>query len=374
MYMKKQLILENIKKCVFIIRDYIFEGGLIMEKSKRKRRGISFILALAIVLSLGSVFSYKYYKKSLGPISKKDGIEINIEIPSGSSTNKISEILYDKGLIHNKLIFKMEVRNSNADGKLKAGIYNLNTSMNLEEIIDNLAKGGKNENTIRFTIPEGYELHRIGEKLAEENIVNLDRFLELTKDKINFEDKFTFLKELDEGQSLEGFLFPSTYEVYDTATEEDIIEKMLGEFEKIYKKDLQGKLETMDMDLNQVMTLASIIEREGKLDEERPIMSAVFHNRIKEGMYLQSCATVQYILGERKEVLSTADTLIPSPYNTYINEGLPPGPIASPGEASIIAAVNPADVDYLFFVLTGEDGSHTFTRTYEEHLEAKPKK
>lgn len=343
-----------------------------MEKSKMKKKGISFILLILIILLMGSIFLYRYYVNSLGPVSQKNGEEVSLEIPSGSSTNKISEILYDNRLIHNKLIFKIQVKNLGLDGKLKAGKYDLNRSMNLEEIINNLAKGGKSENTVRFTIPEGYELFRIGEKLANENIVNLDRFLELASNKSNFEDKFPFLKELEEGQSLEGFLFPSTYEVYDTASEEEIIEKMLIEFEKIYERDLKNNLEKVGMDLNEIITLASIIEREGKLDEERPLMSAVFHNRLNKGMNLQSCATVQYILGERKEVLSTADTLIPSPYNTYINEGLPPGPIASPGEESIIAAVNPADVDYLFFVLTGEDGSHTFTRTYEEHLRAKP--
>lgn len=345
-----------------------------MEKSKSKRKGVRIVLVLAIFLIFGSIGSYGYFKKSLGPVSKKNGRDISFEIPSGSSTKKISEILYENNLIHNKIIFQIKVKNSQADGKLKAGIYNLNTSMDLDEIINSLAKGGETQNTFRFTIPEGYELDMIGKKLANENIVDLDRFLELVEDKSNFENKFAFLTQLKDDQSLEGFLFPSTYEVYDTATEEDIIEKMLSEFEKIYKKDLEEKLENMDMDLNEIMTLASIIEREGKLDEERPIMSAVFHNRINEGMYLQSCATVQYILGERKEVLSNADTRIPSPYNTYINEGLPPAPIASPGETSIIASVNPADVDYLFFVLTGEDGSHTFTRTYNEHLNAKPKK
>lgn len=148
---------------------------------------------------------------------------------------------------------------------------------------------------------------------------------------------------------------------------------MLNEFQKIYEKDIADKLDEIDLSLNEVITLASIVEREGKVDSERPIMSAVFHNRIDQNMYLQSCATVQYILGERKEVLTNADTRIPSPYNTYINEGLPPGPIASPGEASLVAAVNPADVDYLFFVLTGSDGTHTFTKTYQEHLNAKPK-
>ncbi len=343
-----------------------------MEKTKRKKKKgfISIFITLIVVVGL---FLYNYYQKSLGPVSTKNIKEVILEIPSGSSTNKISEILFNEGLIHNKAVFKYKVKNFNLDGKLKAGKYELDSTMDLEEIINNIAKGGKSENTIRFTIPEGYELDMIAEKLAHDDIVDLDMFLELARNKKNFEDEFSFLKELEEGQSLEGFLFPSTYEIYKNSSEREIIEKMLQEFEKIYIKELEPKLDEIKMSLNEVVTLASIIEREGKLDEERPLISAVFHNRIKEGMYLQSCATVQYILGERKEILSTQDTRIPSPYNTYINEGLPPAPIASPGEVSIVAAANPADVDYLFFVLTGKDGSHTFTRTYEEHLDAKPK-
>ena len=157
------------------------------------------------------------------------------------------------------------------------------------------------------------------------------------------------------------------------SSEEEIISKMLGEFERIYEEDIKIAMEAMNLSLNETVILASIVEREGKVDEERPLMSAVFHNRIDQGMMLQSCATVQFILGERKEVLTNKDTSTPSPYNTYIHQGLPPAPIASPGKASLIAAVNPADVDYLFFVLTGKDGTHTFTKTYDEHLKAKPK-
>ena len=148
---------------------------------------------------------------------------------------------------------------------------------------------------------------------------------------------------------------------------------MLDEFEKIYESELKSKIEETGLEFNELITLASIVEREGKVEEELPIMSAVFHNRINQGMMLQSCATVQYILGERKEVLTNEDTRTPSPFNTYINQGLPPSPIASPGRTALMAAVNPADVDYLFFVLTGEDGTHTFTKTYNEHLNAKPK-
>ncbi|MBU5426700.1 endolytic transglycosylase MltG [Tissierella pigra] len=341
-----------------------------MRKS-RKRRFSIFILF--IVLLVSGVFMNNYYKEGLKAMNPDDPSDVLVVIPSSSSVNTISNILYENKLIKNPIIFKIKVKTSNTASTLKAGEYNLSTDMDLDTIISKLVKGGKDRNTVRFTIPEGYELEQMAEKLAKEGIIDKDRFIQLSSDKKNFEEEFSFLKQLEKGQSLEGFLFPSTYEIFTGTKEEEIIGKMLHEFEKIYEKDLESKLTELNMTLNEAVTLASIVEREGKVDEERPLMSAVFLNRIEKGMMLQSCATVQYVLGERKEVLSNADTRIDSPYNTYINEGLPPGPIASPGEESLVAAVNPADVDYLFFVLTG-NGTHTFTKTYEEHLQAKPKK
>ena len=341
-----------------------------MRKSRKRRFSIFIVF---IVLLVSGVFMNNYYKEGLKAMNPEDPSDILVVIPSSSSVNTISNILYENKLIKNPLIFKIKVKTSNTASTLKAGEYNLSTDMDLDTIISKLVKGGKDRNTVRFTIPEGYELEQMAEKLAKEGIVDKDRFIQLSSDKKNFEEEFSFLKQLEKGQSLEGFLFPSTYEIFTGTKEEEIIGKMLHEFEKIYEKDLESKLSELKMTLNEAVTLASIVEREGKVDEERPLMSAVFLNRIEKGMMLQSCATVQYVLGERKEVLSNADTRIDSPYNTYINEGLPPGPIASPGEESLVAAVNPADVDYLFFVLTG-NGTHTFTKTYEEHLQAKPKK
>lgn len=352
-----------------------------MEKAKEKKShrklGITLLVIFSIIaLSTIGGISYvkKYIKDSFGPMNKSNPITLDIQVPSASTTTKIADILHENGLIKHPLVFKYQVKNRGLDGKLKAGDYELSTAMDLDTIIDEITKGSKNKNIARFTIPEGYEIRQMAERLSSEGIVDKERFIQLASDKANFEDKFTFLKELGDGQSLEGFLFPSTYEVFQGDKEEEIIGKMLKEFEKIYDRDISSIYEELNLTLNDVVTLASIIEREGKLDEERPLMSAVFHNRIEQNMMLQSCATVQFILGERKEVLTNEDTRIESPYNTYINEGLPPGPIASPGETSLIAAVNPADVDYLFFVLTGEDGSHTFTKTYSEHLNAKPKK
>ncbi len=344
-------------------------------KARNKKKKYKGKLVILVLIVLVFVFGKDYYRNSLKAIDLNNPRETSVEIPSGSSTNKISNILKDEGLIKNKLIFKIMVKNKKADGKLKAGTYSLNTGMGVDTIIDEISKGGKNENVLRFTIPEGYELRQIADKLSKENLVDKKKFLSLTSDKKYFQDKHPFLKELKNGQSLEGFLFPSTYEIYKDSTEEEIIEKMLTKFEQIYEKDIKENMGKYDLSLNEVVTLASIIEREGKRDDERELISAVFHNRLKKGMLLQSCATVQYVLGERKEVLSNKDTQIESEYNTYIHEGLPPAPIASPGEKSLIASVNPTDVDYLYF-RTKEDGTgaHTFSRTYEEHKNAKPKK
>lgn len=346
-----------------------------MEHTKRKKRksklkrNTGIIIIILLILFIGQ----RYYQNSLGPMDSDNAKDIYISIPPSTSTIEIAKILHEEKLINNPLVFVYQIKLKGVGNKLKAGEYNLSTEMDLNTIINSLTQGGRSHDTTRFTIPEGYEIRQIIDKLSKEGIVNGDRFMELVSDKSNFELEYLFLKELDDGQNLEGFLFPSTYEIFIGSSEEEIISKMLDEFERVYEEDIKSRMNEMNLSLNEAVTIASIVEREGKVDEERPLMSAVFHNRIDQGMMLQSCATVQYILGERKEVLTNKDTSTPSPFNTYIHEGLPPGPIASPGKASLIAAVNPADVDYLFFVLTGKDGTHTFTRTYEEHLNAKPK-
>lgn len=336
-----------------------------------KSKGVLFlILIISSALLIGL-----YYKNGFTAVSAENPRDVNIEIPAGSSTSKIASILKEESLIKNEFIFKIAVKNMKADGNLKAGTYILNTGMDIESIIHELSKGGKNENVVKFTIPEGYEIHQMAEKLSNGGLVDKERFLELTSDKKYFEDEFPILKELRDGQSLEGFLYPSTYEIYIGSSEEDIIIKMLSQFINVYEKEIEPNVGEMDLAFNEIVTLASIIEREGKLDEEMELISAVFHNRLKQNMPLQSCATVQYILGERKEVLSEKDTQIESEFNTYIHQGLPPAPIASPGKKSLVATINPAEVDYLYF-RTKEDGtgSHTFSRTYEEHLKANPNK
>lgn len=338
--------------------------------NKTKKYLSIIILALVIIVA----GSYLYYNSSLKPIdvSSKDEVVLNIE--EGTSGNRIGSMLKEHGLIKNEKIFKLYLK-LNKVNDLKSGEYRFNRSMDTAELVSKLRDGGKNTNISSFTIPEGYELKQIAKKLDDENLVDEEIFLEKVSDKKNYEDKFEFLKRLDDGQSLEGYLFPSTYEVAKGANEDEVIETMLREFVEVYKDNIEKYETNTDLEFNEIVTLASIIERESKRDDEREMISAVFQNRLKEDMRLQSCATVQYILGERKEVLSNADTKIESEFNTYLYSGLPPTPISSVGKESLLAAVKPADVDYLYF-RTKDDGTggHTFSRTYEEHLKAKPNK
>lgn len=344
----------------------------IMDNNKKRKTLLFYIVAILLIIIIAAISIRKYLDNQLKPIATGNDIkEVEIVIPVGTSSQGIAKILKENNLIRNELVFRVFARYEKMDGKFKAGKYVLSNSMTQEEIMKKLVEGGIAKDYVTFTIPEGFELRQIADRLSEMGLVDKDKFLELTSKASNFSSEFEFLKEVPQELSLEGYLYPDTYQVYTDAAEKDIIRKMLSRFESLYTDDIKNKAQELNMSLNEVITLASIIEREGKIDDEREIISAVFHNRLKSGMMLQSCATVQYILGERKPVLSNEDIAIDSPYNTYINKGLPPGPIASPGIKSILAAVNPADVDYMYFVYNeDETGTHTFSVTYEEHLKA----
>lgn len=328
-------------------------------------------LIIIIILIIGGMFYLKnYYETQMLPVAKTDIEEIYIEIPNGSSTVKIAQILFEKGLIRDELVFRINAKLLGMDGSLKAGKYAISNGMTPEEILQSLKNGGVTRETAKFTIPEGFELAEIAERLSSMGLISKEEFIDLGSNPDRFVNDFPFLEMVPKDLNLEGYLFPDTYEVFVDTTEEEIIRKMLYRFEEVYDELIYDKADELNMSLNEIITLSSIIEREGKLDEERAMISAVFYNRIKIGMALESCATIQYALGERKQTLTYKDLEIDSVYNTYIHQGLPPGPIASPGYESIKAAMNPADVDYLFFVSNG-DGSHTFNKTFQGHVDAK---
>lgn len=334
-----------------------------------KKKFILFILTIIILIILfGSMFFTTWIKRGSDPIRPGNTELISINIPRGTGTRSIGKILKSSDLISDDLVFTMKSKLKGYSGKYMAGDYLLSPGMAMDEIMDMLLAG--NSETTRFTIPEGYDIRRIADTLESSGLIDKDAFYREIK-----EGKFDywFVDGLKDGEDrLEGFLFPETYEIYLNADEHKIIDKMLAQFDYVFTDRHFKRMEELNKNIEEVLILASIIEREAVISSDRPVISGVFQNRLKIGMPLQSCATIQYILGEQKPVLSTADTKIESLYNTYIHTGLPPTPICSPGIESIDAALWPEKTDFLFFLAKG-DGSHVFSKTYEEHLANKAK-
>lgn len=342
---------------------------------KKNRKGgvvLVFLIIIAVAAIAAGVLYLRHqkrYKQSLGPKLPGSQETVEVVIPSGSTATTISKILEDQGIIKDADMFKLQIKKEDLTKELKAGNYRLSPGMSSSEILKVLTEQQERV-AEKLVVPEGFEIKNIVQRLEKMNFSEVSEFQELVSDKANFETDFPFLKDLPQNSSLEGYLFPATYEVGKEDSAKSLIEQMLRAYRRVYQNHIEGKL-PKEMNLNQLMTMASIVEREARTDKDRPLISSVFYNRLNIKMPLQSCATVQFLLGERKANLSNEDLKIDSPYNTYKNAGLPPGPIANPGLKSIEAALNPEQTDYLFFVLTGEDGSHTFTKTLDEHNKAK---
>lgn len=340
-----------------------------MKKLMKNKLVFTLICALVVVIAL--VIGGTSYMNGLNDAfdpSKTDTLNITVE--QGSTTTDIGALLQEKGIIASADEFKYYSKFKGYDGKYQAGNYALAPSMTLSEIAEIIMSGKTNNMT--FTVPEGMTIYQISEKLADEGLVDKDVFDELLVSG-KFDDDYWFLKDAQDGKNhLEGYLFPETYTVEYGADEETIIRTMLDQFESVFTEEMRADMKKSGMSLNQIMVIASIVERESQVDIDRGKVSSVIYNRIDEGMPLQMDSTVQYVLGKQKETLTYADTELDSPYNTYVNPGLPPGPIACPGAASIKAAIYPEKTDYLYFVVSKElDGTHTFTADYNQFLKDK---
>jgi UPF0755 protein len=268
-------------------------------------------------------------------------------------------------------MFRLSARNAEADGLLKPGVYDLQTGMDYDRVIELLTAGPDVEYTT-VTIPEGWVINQIAERFDEQAGIPADEFVALAANATGFADDHPYLAEAY-SNSLEGYLFPKTYRVREGATARDAISMMLAQFDREIATVDMTPAEVRGLSLNDVVILASIIERETKVASERPVVASVIYNRLAKNMRLEIDATIEYVLQTNRLRLRNSDLELESPYNTYRNAGLTPGPISSPGLASIEAAVYPADTDYIYYVLTDPDGSHTFTETWEDFLVAKRK-
>ena len=288
--------------------------------------------------------------------------QIQVKIRDGISTAEIADRLAEKGVIKSPLKFRIIARLRGYDDKLRPGAYTFTAGMEDDEVFAKLLTGEKR--LIKFTIPEGFGVKEIAERLNNLDLVDKDEFLKAAE---NFTPYDYMRKKQNVFYAAEGFLFPDTYAVESDMEIDEILKLMASTFDERLTKRMRTQAEKMGLSIYELITLASLVEREVRFPEDRPIVAQVLLKRLKLNMPLQTDATLQYLMDTPKEEVSIADTQIDSPYNTYQHVGLPPGPIANPGMAAIEAVLHPAETDYLYFVADRRGHNH-YAYTYEEHL------
>lgn len=329
-----------------------------------RRRRYTFVLGLlgAIGIAVAGV------ALQFRPVSEAHHT-VNLRVPGGANVARIGNLLQEKGVIRSAWAFDWYVRWRGEGSRIKAGRYALSPDMTLAQILQELKAGGRGTgDRLRVSIPEGFTLKQIAAALDAKGIAASAAFLKLatSEDAIaQMHADFPLPKS-----TLEGYLFPDTYEFPPHTPPQQVIDDMLTNFGKRFARPYQAEIARSGRDLHRLVTEASLIEREAKVPQDRPRIAGVLDNRLQRGMRLEVDATVLYALGHHKDRVLYEDLKVDSPYNTYRHKGLPPGPIANPGLPCLLAALRPESNDYLYYVAR-PDGSHIFTRTPSEHEAAK---
>lgn len=332
-----------------------------------KRTGAVLLLALLVLAGLALTSGRGWLEGQLQPVRPGATDLVVYELAAGASTLDVAESLHARELIKSPAVFRYYARYLGLDSQLKPGQYQLSPGMTPEQILRKLARG--EVIVYRFTVPEGLTVKEMAKLLAEKKLVDHDRFLEAAAS-LNLAQEYVPPDGKLE-QPLEGYLFPDTYEYKPGIKEEEILALMFGHFKQLFTPEMRQRAEELGMTVHQVVTLASIVEKEAQVAEERPVIAGVYHNRLKVGMKLDADPSVLYGLGKAPyETLLYKDLEVDTPYNTYMNPGLPPGPIAAPGLAALKATLYPTEHDFWFFVAKGDgSGEHYFAETYDEHME-----
>jgi len=314
-----------------------------------------------------------YFSSFLQPVKDKKNTQpgeiVTIVIPQNTSGREVGNILAQKKLIRSPLVFYIYMRFKGVGGRIGAGAYNLSHSMSMPDIVRRLTEG--EPDIVKITVPEGYTLEQIAALFAQKGVAGKESFL---KEAEQGSFDYSFLKGLPPGpHRLEGYLFPDTYHLNGRIPEHEIIDLMLRRFgHEMESLDYASKAGQAGLTSRSALIIASMVEKEAKVDRERPLIAGVILNRLHADMPLQIDATVQYALGGYREKLYYKDLKVDSPYNTYLKKGLPSTPIASPGRASLLAAVNPERSDYFYYVAK-PDGTHAFAATLAGHNANKEK-
>lgn len=398
---EKEFVQSVTTKSVPVEQSTIPEEPARPSKIRRKRqrtdslakRIASAIISIAVILILvGGFFTYRYVTSAVGPLDKSSSKYITVEIPEGSGNKYIGQILEKAGVIKDATIFNFYTKFKNYTN-FGSGYYNLKASMDLDEISKLLQKGGTDEperpTLGKILITEGYTIKQIADAVETNTIAqkgektstpfSKNAFLKLVKDETfiakmvaKYPNLFASLPSADQvTYRLEGYLFPATYNYYEDTTLEDLVEQMISTTDS-YLSSYYDTIASKGMTVNEVLTLASLVEKEGSTDEDRRNIASVFYNRLNANMPLQSNIAILYAMGKLGEKTSLAedaaiDTTIDSPYNIYTNTGLMPGPVDSPSLSAIEATINPASTDYLYFVADVKTGAVYYSETFEEH-------
>ena len=342
-----------------------------MEISRRYVFGVAGVVLLCVVglgLAMALIDPSAVNVQQPAPVETAANTESNVErsiqvkIREGISTAEIADKLAERGVIKSKLKFRILARLRGYDDKLRPGSYSFTADMDDDEVFAKLLTGEKR--LIQFTIPEGFGVKEIAERLQNLDLADKAEFLKAATDFAPYE----YMKKRENVfYAAEGFLFPDTYAVESDMEVAEILDLMAGTLNKKLTMSMRKQAEAMGLSIYDLITLASLVEREVRFPEDRPIVAQVLLKRLKLNMPLQTDATLQYLMETPKEEVSIEDTQIDSPYNTYQHTGLPPGPIANPGMAAIEAVLHPAETDYLYFVADRRGHNH-YANTYEEHL------
>ncbi len=351
-------------------------------KSKTVRNillGIVGVSLLAIIL-LGFA-GYRYVTKSIGPLEPGSEEVIEIDIPTGANRRVIGGILEEEDVINSSFIFDYYVR-FQEENDFKAGSYLMSPSMSMDEIITYLNEGGTpiaKQPISHVTLPEGIHIEEIAERIESQTDYSAEDFMTLIQDEAFIEEVaglhpelLTDAVEAAEGTryTLEGYLFPATYEVFEETTLDALVKQMISRMNQAVSPHFET-IAASELNVQETLALASHIEREGVTDEDRALISGVFYNRLEANMRLQTDPSVSYAHGEHRERTSLKDLEIDSPYNTYRYSGVGPGPINSPSESAIHASVTPTETEYYYFLADLTTGNIYYAEDYDEHLRLK---
>jgi UPF0755 protein len=345
-----------------------------------------FILYLVAFILVSIIAFLSFYYININLPYDKDGEVQAVLIEPGASLKSIAKELKEEKLIQSSNLFILYARNKNLQSKLQAGVYNLSQDMSIINIVAKISQGQVNSQEMTVKLLEGWSNEKMAQYFEDEGIWQKDEWLDVvgwpqTSDRKNkqdlseYKEDYIFLESKPDYDSLEGYLFPDTYRIYKDSEPQDLVIKMLNNFNNKLNQEMRADIEDQGRTIHEIVTMASLVEKEATIRnndiEEAKIISGIFWDRIARGQALQSCASLAYILGEYKTVYSTADTKIESPYNTYQNTGLPPGPVTNPGIAAIKAAIYPVYTEYNYFLSPVGSDETLFSTTYSEHLQKK---